>query len=424
MQEELWSSQCLFYSLSDTFSNFEQMKYEMDREIRTDSLQKALDTAILRYPYFKVKLVRKGEELLLVDNDAPLLVYDDADSPTLETEKNNEYLFRVSAKGNVISLCFCHAIADGRGVMPFYQTVLHYYWLYAEGEDSHAAGVRLSGDVIPEEEIADPVLGYQPDGRAEALPAKNGSVFRLPIQKDPSGLKHLYSFSMDSDAFIRYSHEIDGSPNAIFALFMSRAIRKFHPEADNIVAGIAADFRHTVHKPQAHHCLIGLLHLPYLPKMDRMNITTCATCFRGAMILQNDDTVVRAGLVQSQQFYGYLKSLKTLQEKCAVSLGAVERGSGSATFTVSYTGKQDYGAINPHIRCMTPVVDSSVIELTIEIFSIDKIFFVTVEQNFKNDMYVREMLRQLEEQGIVCHDYRERSMPFVPGPVPMKIKEE
>lgn len=73
---------------------------------------------------------------------------------------------------------------------------------------------------------------------------------------------------------------------------------------------------------------------------------------------------------------------------------------------------------------MTPVVDSSVIELTIEIFSIDKIFFVTVEQNFKNDMYVREMLRQLEEQGIVCHDYRERSMPFVPGPVPMKIKEE
>lgn len=127
MQEELWSSQCLFYSLSDTFSNFEQMKYEMDREIRTDSLQKALDTAILRYPYFKVKLVRKGEELLLVDNDAPLLVYDDADSPTLETEKNNGYLFRVSAKGNVISLCFCHAIADGRGVMPFYQTVLHYY---------------------------------------------------------------------------------------------------------------------------------------------------------------------------------------------------------------------------------------------------------------------------------------------------------
>lgn len=70
--------------------------------------------------------------------------------------------------------------------------------------------------------------------------------------------------------------------------------------------------------------------------------------------------------------------------------------------------------MNPHIRTMIPVVNTTAIELTVEIFSISERFFITVEQTFEDNSYVKELTRQLEAQGIHCHDYREKTAPFVP----------
>ena len=99
--EELWSSQCLFYSMSETYTNFAQFRNRLDEKIDRDILQRALDTTMCRYPYFKVKLMRRGEELVLVENEEPMLVYDDADAPTMEPAQNHNQLIRVSAAGDV-----------------------------------------------------------------------------------------------------------------------------------------------------------------------------------------------------------------------------------------------------------------------------------------------------------------------------------
>jgi hypothetical protein len=427
--EELWSSQVLFYSLSEHYTNFVQLKVTLDSPIDRAALQRALDTTILRFPYFKVRLVRSGNKYVLEDNDGPLRVYDDAKSPTLLSKENNEYLIRVCAEDSLLNICFCHALTDGRGIMPFLKTLLHYYWLYATGIMSGAPDVRLAGDTIPEKEFRDPMLDFKPDlssaGGQSASSADPKIPFELPVTGAPEGTKYFYSFSLDSNVFMNYSHEVDGSPNALIALFMSKAIRKLHPHADNIMAGVAIDLRHACGGDEclniyelfggdeSHQCCVGLLLLPYRPSMDRMDIRTCATCFRGCMILQSDDEMRRASLAASQQFYQYLSSMDSFEEKCRISSGAVIRGSSAATFSVSYVGKQDYGSINSHIRFIGAIVDTLVMHLAIEIMCVDERFFITVTQDFNDDRYVREMINLMEAEGIRSENYCMGSTPYV-----------
>jgi len=422
--EELLSSQCMFYSMTETFSNFTQMRNHMDEEVDVPSLDRALQTTILRYPYFKVKLVRKGEELFLAENRKPLLIYPDVESPTMAPEKNNDYLFRISAAGDIINISFCHAISDGGGIMPFIKTLLHYYFVCKLGEESGASDLRLSGDPVPPLEVRDYLLDFKPDPDVLVLPQKDSEVFSLPVQVDPSGARHVFLFTLDSRAFMKYSHEIDGSPNALMALFMARAVRKVHPQEDHIVAGVAANYRKASGNLYGYQCNVGLLKLRYLPKMDSMDISTCATCFRGGIILQSDDSVVKRSLAGAQQLCRYIKSLKTLEEKCEVSWNVVLKGSSGDTFTVSYVGKQDFGKISSHIRFMEAVVDGIGSHMAVEIMCIGGNFFITVTQDFADPVYVKEMVKEMEAEGIHCEGFREETVPYEDGPVPLKIAED
>lgn len=415
--EDLWSSQVLFYSLSEQYTNFVQLKVSLDSPIDRQTLQRALDTTILRYPYFKVRLVRSGNKYVLEDNDRPMLVYDDVKSPTLISKENNGYLIRVCAEASLLNICFCHALTDGRGIMPFLKTLLHYYWLYAAGITSDAPDVRLAEDKIPVGEFRDPMLDFKPDPASismqNASQANPESPFELPVTSAPDGTKYFYSFSLDSNVFMNYSHEVDGSPNALISLFMSKAIRILHPDAENIIASVAIDLRHACGGEKSHQCSVGLLLIPYRHSMDRMDIRTCATCFRGCMILQSDDEMRRHSLAASQQFYQYLSSMDSFEEKCRISSGAVLRGSSAATFSVSYVGKQDYGKINSHIRFISAIVDTLVMHLSIEIMCVDERFFITVTQDFNDDKYVREMIRLMEAEGIRNENYCTGSTPYV-----------
>ena len=111
--KKLWSDQVLFYSMSDDYHNYFELIYDFDEQLDAAVMQKALDTAVTRYPYFKVKLVSSHDEYMLDDNELPLLVYSDGNIPTLDPSENNGYLFRVSVSGCTRDIAFCHALSDG-----------------------------------------------------------------------------------------------------------------------------------------------------------------------------------------------------------------------------------------------------------------------------------------------------------------------
>ena len=79
-------------------------------------LEKAVDLAMTRYPYFKKSLIRSGEEYLFVDNDQPIVVYENTGkSRALNSQEVNNHLVSVDYSGKSIGLNISHMLAGGCG---------------------------------------------------------------------------------------------------------------------------------------------------------------------------------------------------------------------------------------------------------------------------------------------------------------------
>jgi hypothetical protein len=413
---ELGPSACLCYILSKDFSFYVQSRIELDEPIDHDQMQHALDMTISRYPYFKIKLVKNGERYCFDANDKPFLLYDDPERMTLAPDANNDYLLRVSAAGCLVNVCFCHSITDGRGLLPFIRTLLYYYSLYHYNTDPGMTDVRRAGEPIPEEEYADPFDAF--DTSAIKMPeqkADTAAVFRLPNEMDAERRVFAYTFWTDCDKFMAYSRTIDGSPNALLALYMCRALAKFYPEhTEDIVTGVACDLRKALGVKNSHQCTVSMIPIRYGKKLAEFSTDRAETVIRGRIIVGSDEDFIRPALAQSKMFYSYINSRQTLQEKAAVSRAAVEKGVCRATASVSYPNQQDYGTMNSRIRSFYILCNSIKQSLGLEICSFGNRFFFAVQQGFDDDRYADELRRQMEAEGIVCKDYKKEILPNVP----------
>ena len=413
---ELGPSACLFYILDKDFAFYVQSRIELDEPVDHDQMQHALDMTISRYPYFKVKLVKNGERYCLDVNDKPFLLYDDPESMTLAPAANNDYLLRVSAVGRLLNVCFCHAMTDGRGLLPFIKTLLYYYSLYHYNTDPEMSDVRLAGDKIPEEEVADPFAAF--DTSSIKIPEQKSdvpAVFRLPNEIDPEKRVFTYTFWTDCDKFMDYSRSIDGSPNALLSLYMCRALAQIYPEhIDDIVTGVACDLRKALGVKNSHQCTVSMIPIRYGKKLAGFDTSRAETVIRGRILVGSDEDFIKPSIAQSKMFYAYINSQPTLQKKAAVSKGAVENGVCRATASVSYPNKQDYGKMNSHIRSFYILCNSIKQSLGLEIASFGNRFFFAVQQGFDDDRYADELKHQMEIEGIECRDYKKTILPNVP----------
>ena len=62
----------LIYAAGKDLHNTIRTIIEMTEPVNSDALREAAALAITRYPYFSVKLVRRGEEYVMIHNDTPL----------------------------------------------------------------------------------------------------------------------------------------------------------------------------------------------------------------------------------------------------------------------------------------------------------------------------------------------------------------
>ena len=97
----------------------------VDKEI----LRKSVETALLRYPYFKTEIKRGFFRPYLDENSRPIVIKEDNGVllDILNFSKNNRYLFRVSYYKNKFFIDFFHGLCDGTGALNFLKTVVYYY---------------------------------------------------------------------------------------------------------------------------------------------------------------------------------------------------------------------------------------------------------------------------------------------------------
>jgi NRPS condensation-like uncharacterized protein len=151
---------------------------ELKERIKAKQFLEAIHTLEKRFPYYKVKLKAGFFWYYLEPDNAPIKVIPDQGVPC-RAFGNQELMFRVLAKENMISAEFSHILTDGTGAFEFLKTLLLVY--------IDKCGVPIPADIPyhhPEEmpsgeEYEDAYNRYFK--RIDAPPPKIPKAFHIPF---------------------------------------------------------------------------------------------------------------------------------------------------------------------------------------------------------------------------------------------------
>ena len=398
----------LIYAAGDELNNTIRTRIKMTEPIDPDALRKAVDTAIERYPYFSVKLIRKGEEYVLAHNDAPLPITPSGKAIPLGSGESSLHLFAIAYDNDLIYIDTSHFLTDGNGLFPFIKTLLYCYLhiLHPE-EEFDTANIALPGSDISTDEADDYPF---PEEIVKTMPLGSDKrpedVFMLAEQ--PKGYESRnkwtsFRLKIKQKEMMRYASSVDGSPSTFIASVMYRAIADIHPETKlPIVCGMQHQYRKALGKSFSHLCHVNILPIAYQEKMRSRDIELLNTMARGTVIIRADDA---NDLVSVNKHIENERKIKdfTLSQKHKFMKEFLLDEIGKNTFEVSYTGRVSFCGLDKYITDFTPVLDMSLSGgISIEIFSIQDDFCVNIMQRNDDVRYTKRFVELLADKGIEC----------------------
>ncbi len=118
-----------FYALKLPSQTTFVMKVELNNDVDFDTLQKALDKALIQFDCFNVKLKEgffthefvRNNSNHIIDNRSSLCFY-------VDFSKSNNYLFQVFYHKNIIHISFFHSLTDGNGAKRFTEHLINCYY--------------------------------------------------------------------------------------------------------------------------------------------------------------------------------------------------------------------------------------------------------------------------------------------------------
>lgn len=369
-------------------------------------LKDAVRSAILRYPYFSVRLVRRGEEYVMEHNSAEFAVSPEGRTVCLGTEESNGHLMAFAYKDNTIYIDSSHYVMDGTAQFPFVKTLLYYYLHAVHPEETFdMAGIALSDSEIPAEELDDDPY---PDEPVEAVSpmefARPDEIILLEDQ--PQGYENRgqwtsFRIMIPQGNLMKYASSVDGSPASFFASVMYLVISDLYPgDSRPVVCGMQHQFRNALGRPKSHLCHVNIAPLVYPARLRGRDISALNTMTRGMILLRsNDDT----DLLSVNAHIRNERSIQklTLPDKFEYMRKAVLDGIGKNTFEVSYTGRVPFSGLDKYVTAFTPYIDMTLSGgISIEIFAVGENFEINLMQRNNDASYVRQFAKQLEMHGV------------------------
>ncbi|MCR5795872.1 MAG: hypothetical protein K6G61_11070 [Solobacterium sp.] len=406
MKRQLYSELRTIYETTAADPHTYRLTIKMKDIVDGAVLEHAAETAMQRYPYFRVRLCTEKDRVYFEENTAPVPVIRAHRRVRLGSSETAGHLFAFSYWKNRIYIDVYHGLTDGGGIAPLIRTLLYYYCTFFYGETLSSEGIRLFDSAVMPEEWEDPAL--------LPLPAKRSGLVtkwdRPALQLQEEGSLHMTEGStvcnirIPEKEFMRFSAANDGSPAAITALLLARTIHELHPDAeDPAVIAMCVNQRKALQAPYAHQSLVGDVRLPYLPQMYDMPFERQATCFRGMVMLQSDNDMV---LDEIRDYQALMRQLEPLSfpERQSVCQENLKKLSACITATVSYVGKASLGDAESYIQeyeaLPSTALPSTHVPLTIEISAVHGFFFMNFIQYFEEEDYIRAFIRQIRKNGI------------------------
>lgn len=400
--EKIFSAIPFYYGATEESPNTLRMTIEMRDKIDGALFAHAVGKAMLRYPYFCVRVRATDRELMLEENPGKVVVEESQEPIRLGGAQANGHLLAFSWWEDSIHLDAFHGLSDAGGLLPLLRTVLYYYCRERYDSSLDHGGIRLAGGQISQEEIEEPyprsVDGrIQPIGKAPRQKALDLAETGLCRPGRPTVAK----IQIPEEAYMRYSRDKDGSPAAVTALLMARSIDRLHRDRElPIVCGMAMNTRKVLGKPQAHHSLVSQLFLEYKEGMRKMDIREQATCFRGMIMVQGQDENIWDSVRNNIRLFEKVESLPDLETRRKMMRQVVSSFLDVDTFKVSYVGKSSMGSAEAYIRSIYTSVDLNGSGIMIEVNSVNGLFCLSFLQEWEESVYVDAFLQELDREGI------------------------
>lgn len=128
------------------YSSIYRLSVLLNEDIDKDLLQKSVESAIMKYRAFKVKLGYGLFWYYFEENELKPIVSEETDYPfkKINDKENNEYLFKITYFKNKINLEVFHALTDGNGAILFLNDVVYRYleMRYPESLEPHKKEFR------------------------------------------------------------------------------------------------------------------------------------------------------------------------------------------------------------------------------------------------------------------------------------------
>ena len=364
-----------------------RMKDKVDR----DDLQRAVDTAMPRFPYFCTKAEIIDDHYCLVPNDKPFVVYEQEEPIPPGDPRVNGYLITFGCWEDMLYSDNFHGMGDGRGTTPVLQSVLYYYCLYHYGGPISSPGVMLADETPDPEEYANP-FDYLPPVPQGFEPSSQMDFFRVPEERvGPDEPHKLYTISMKQDAFVKYTKSVDGSPAVMAALFLCRAIDEVHPDHDApIVVGMPVDYRAAAGCTKTKQNCVHAMGMVYSDRVKQMPLEMQATCFRGMTILNSDPDMLLPIVAFHAQKDMEMEALGVSRAKPMIDVPPV----------ASYMGKMDYGDIEKYRVGFCSTGDARSTGFTLNVFTAGDTITFNMQYGLKDNCYFKALLHQLLLAGV------------------------
>ena len=377
-----------------------RMKLRLADEIDDDMLKNAVEKTQRRFHYLSLRMRKNDQEYYYEENPTPVTVINTDKRISLNSDQTNYHVWAVCYCEDRLYLDIYHGIADGTGMYMVLSTLLYYYCAQRYGV-SDSTGIRTLEDPVLPDESTDPI---------DSLPQIDVSAVKRPpvvpafsLVSD-AGLTAsepvIYDIEMPEKVFVKFSSAHDASPGTMVSVLFSRAIDDLFPDRDKpLTNSYVVNARPMLGTPLTHHNCVGTVKFEYSDRIKSMPFDRQCTVHRGTTFIQSDADRVRNSLLYTSSMNKSVRMMPGIEAKKQAYAKMLGGGRMLFTYMVSYIGKWKTAQLSPYVKeFWTHVPNAN--DLLTEIAAINGRIFLSVHQNFTEDIVIKSFVHQLDENSV------------------------
>ena len=397
----------LLYEYMDKLPFSVRMKIRLDSPVDPKLLDEAAQEAIVRFPYFSVRVgVDETQSYTLNHNDKPLAVLPERDARlVLGSDEVNGHLFALTYRDDCVWFNFSHALCGAYGALFWIKATLYLYLTKLYGPIDAPADIRLPGTDVPPEELAFPDENALPhdeptshyEGDCNAAIMRSLRYLFNPFVKDDN---YYYQVNLPTAPFMDYVTKVGGTPNTVLTAAMFKmASRYFKEKKGTYLSGrIAADYRADIGAEASYRDFIRFIHVRYEWDMANDSIEELSKIGRRAIAEQNQPELGRERFFKVNKVHRGIDEQPTLKKKKRYALSnSAFRSDPRDPWSVSYVGKVDWGGMEQHILDVYTISDG---DLILEVNALEDHFCIAFQVFNKDERPFQLFCQVLDEEGI------------------------